>query len=72
MTYKKMIASLSADEFVSLFPVVGGEKKKIKNPNTFFIFSSFGTTPSISRGKSNGKSLARAFCMMLTLIRTLV
>ncbi len=63
---KEMIACLSADEFV--FPMV--EKKK--NPNTFFIFFLFGATPSISCGKSNGKSSARAFCMMLTLICTLV
>lgn len=36
-------------------------------PHTFFIFSSFGATPSISRAKSNGKSWARAFCTMLML-----
>lgn len=70
MTYKEMRTCLSADEFVSLPD--GLKKKKGKNPNTFFIFISFGPTPSISCGKSNGKSSAIAFCMMLTLICTLV
>lgn len=62
MTYKEIIAWLPADEFVSLFSEWFKKKeKKKKRPNTFFIFFSFGATPSISRAKSNGKSSARAF-----------
>lgn len=71
VTYTEMIARLPADEFLSLIPMVGrGGEKKIQ---THFSFSfHLPQTPSISRGKSNGKSSARAFCIMLTLIRTLV
>lgn len=59
---------LFEDEFVSL----PDGRKKEKKSNTYFIFFSCGATPSISCGKSNGKLSASAFCMMLTLICTLV